>query len=147
MDASGGNLRAWVRTPLALLAALVVVGAAVMLLPGARAEVARSTTKQGVHYLELYLDGAKAPSCAAIARSRHVRFAVTSHLAESQRLSYVVSADQKRVALGQLETTPGRTTTARPTVRFDPKHTDQLVVGLVGRAEHLTVHCGKGSGA
>lgn len=148
MDASGGNLRAWARTPLALLAMLgIAAAAAVMFVPGARAELADSTTKRSASYVELYLDGAKAPSCATIARAGHLRFAVTSHLATGQRIGYVVTADRKRVAHGQLATAPGRTTTARPAVRFDPQRTKELVVGLAGRDEHLTVHCGKGPGA
>lgn len=148
MDGSSGIPHPWIRMPLTILAMLVIVAAAAaMLIPGASTALTDSTTKRAVHYVELYLDGAKAPSCAAIARAHQIHFAVASHLADDQRLTYVVTADQKRLAHGQVDTTPGRTTTVRPTVHFNPRHTDQLVVELVGREEHLTVHCGRGPGA
>lgn len=135
----------WMRTPLGILAiaALVVVTAA-MFVPGARAQLATSVTRKPLRYVELFLDTGGLPSCASIARSGRVSFAVTSHLARSRPLPFVVTADRRRVAHGVLRTVPARTTHARPAVTIDPQHTSRLTVRLVGRAEQVTVRCGRG---
>ena len=121
---------------------VAVVAVLALVFPAFRGQVALSATHQTQQYVALSFgraaDGTVAV-CGGSSSEVTVRFAVTSHLAERRRLTYVVTVGSTRLA-GRAGVDPGDTSAVsrsvrRPAGRFD------ITVELPQQGERVVAHC------
>jgi hypothetical protein len=136
--------RAWVVT----LALTCVAAGAIALSPALRHQVRESVTRAPQPFLELYFaDEVLARACLKTEQGSAAQIAVRSHLQDPATLEWrAVLSGSKQHFSGTLDTVPGAVTTT--VIRYKaPSMEYTLKVALVGRSEHLVLHCGGEGGA
>lgn len=116
--------------------ALAVLALAALVLPAFRHQVALSTTRQPQPFVELYFS--KSLPADQVACGKEVRFTVVSHLEESRRLRYDVSAGPAQ-RTGTVLLRPGRSRQVRVPVDAPAAHL--VAVRLPALDQHLLLHC------
>jgi hypothetical protein len=136
-------VRWWQRVVPVMVLALVA-GTAVLALADSSDEIALSTARQPEEYVELVLTRSPDKLCGS--KALRVTFAMTSHLATTQRLGWQVRLDPagKKPAkvAGKGEVLAPPDVTRGVTLRASaPSKTYDLTVTIPGRPERLRVHC------
>lgn len=123
-----------------LFVLLLVAIVALAVSPGLRHQVTQSFARQQQHYLELYFtDEVAARECPVVDGAVQVQAAVRSHLAADDTFDWTATMGTADTG-GRLDTRPGAE--SRFTVRLAGLASPAtLTVRLVGRGEHLTLHC------